>query len=129
VSRILWTVQVLLAGLFLWAGGIKLALPLEPLAGPVPVPGPFLRLIGVAEVLGALGLVLPGLVGVRPALAPLAAAGLVVIMAGAAALGLLARDLVMTVVPLAVGLLATFVAYGRWRVVPHRRRRDRAPAG
>ena len=55
----LWIVQVLLALLFLFAGGVKLVLPLDKLTGPIPVPGPFTRFIGVAEVLGGLGLILP----------------------------------------------------------------------
>lgn len=123
MNRALWTVQALLALLFLWAGGVKLVLPLEQLAGPVPLPGSFLRFIGVAEVLGGLGLVLPGLVGVGAGLTPLAAAGLVAIMAGATVIGLVAGDLVLALIPLGVGLLAAFVAYGRWRVAPHGRPR------
>src|SRR4051812_4591721 len=56
---LLWVVQGLLAALFVFAGAIKLVLPLEALtAGPVPLPGLFLRFIGVAEVLGAFGLIL-----------------------------------------------------------------------
>ena len=109
----LWIVQGLLALLFLWAGGIKLVLPLEALAGPVALPGLFVRFIGVAEVLGAIGLILPGLLGVRPGLTPLAAAGLVFILSGATVLTL-------ALIPLVVGLLSAFVAYGRWRLAPHR---------
>jgi len=116
----LWTVQWLLALLFLWAGGVKLVLPLEQLAGPISLPGWFLRFIGVTEVLGALGLVLPGLLRIRPGLTPLAATGLVIIMLGATVLGLAIGDLAMALVPLVVGLLVAFVAYGRWRLVPHR---------
>lgn len=116
----LWTVQVLLALLFLWAGGMKLVLPLDKLTGPIPLPGLFLRFIGVAEVLGALGLILPGLLRIRPGLTPLAAAGLVIIMIGATGVGLAAGDVVMSLIPLVVGLLAAFVAYGRWRLAPHR---------
>src|SRR5919108_553901 len=116
----LWTVQVLLALLFLWAGGMKLVLPLEQLTGPIPVPGLFLRFIGVVEVLGALGLVLPGLLRIRPGLTPLAAAGLVIIMVGATVLGLAAGDIVMALIPLLVGILSAFVAYGRWRLAPDR---------
>jgi hypothetical protein len=122
VNRVLWAAQVLLALLFLWAGGVKLVLPLDQLAGPVPLPGSLLRFIGVAEVLGGLGLVLPGLVGIGPWLTPLAAAGLVAIMAGATGLGLVAGDLVLSLIPLGVGLLAAFVAVGRWRLAPHRGR-------
>src|SRR5438046_10516593 len=84
----LWIVQGLLAALFLFAGGAKLVLPLDQMAGPVALPGWFLRFLGVAEVLGALGLVLPVLLRIRPFVAPLAAAGLVAIMVGAAVLTL-----------------------------------------
>src|SRR5262249_51081619 len=55
----LWIVQALLALLFLFAGGMKLVLPLEALTGSIPMPGAFLRFIGVCEVLGGLGLILP----------------------------------------------------------------------
>ena len=128
----LWIVQGLLALLFLWAGGVKLVLPIEKLAGPVPLPGPFLRFIGVAEVLGAIGLILPGLLRIRPGLTPLAAAGLVIIMIGATALTLVGGDLALALIPLGVGLLAAFVAYGRWRLAAHRASSDasgRRPAG
>ena len=72
MSTALWIVQGLLAALFLFAGVMKLILPLEKMTGPVTLPGPFLRFIGVAEVLGALGLILPGLLRIRPGLTPLA---------------------------------------------------------
>jgi hypothetical protein len=116
----LWIVQGLLGALYLFAGGMKLVMPLEELKGPVELPGTFLRFIGVAEVLGALGLVLPGLLRIKPGLTPLAAAGLVIIMIGATGIGLMVGDIAMSLMPLAVGLLAAFVAYGRWRLAPHR---------
>ena len=59
----LWIVQGLLALLFLFAGGMKLVLPIEALTEQMPLPGLFVRFIGVAEVLGAIGLIVPGLVG------------------------------------------------------------------
>ena len=120
MTHALWIVQGLLAILFVFAGGMKLVLPLEQLAGPIPLPGAFLRFIGVAELLGGLGLVLPGLLRIRPGLTPLAAAGLVIIMFGATVLGLVAGDVAMALIPLAVGILAGFVAYGRWRLASHR---------
>ena len=116
----LWIVQSLLALLFLFAGGMKLVLPLEQLAGPITLPGPLLRFIGVAEVLGALGLILPGILRIRPGLTPLAAAGLVVIMIGATVLTLAAGAVAVALISLVVGLLAAFVAYGRWRLAPLR---------
>jgi hypothetical protein len=118
MNAALWIVQALLAALFLFSGGMKLVLPLDKLTGPIPMPGAFLRFIGVIEVLGALGLILPGLFRIRPGLTPLAAAGLVIIMIGATALGLVTGDLPMALIPFVVGLLAAFVAYGRWRLAP-----------
>ena len=109
----LWTVQVLLAILFLFAGGMKLILPIAEMTKDMPMPGPFLRFIGVAEVLGALGLVLPGLLRIRPVLTPLAAVGLAIIMTGATVLTLPKGAAAM--IPLVVGLLLAFVAYGRFR--------------
>ena len=116
----LWIVQGLLALVFLVAGGVKLVLPLEALTGPVPLPGLFIRFLGVVEVLGAVGLVLPGLLRIRPGLTPLAAAGLVIIMIGATVITLMGGDVAPALIPLAVGFLAAFVAYGRWRLAPHR---------
>jgi hypothetical protein len=120
MTHALWIVQGLLALLFLFAGGMKLVLPLEQLTGPVPLPGLLVRFIGVAEVLGAIGLILPGLLRIRPGLTPLAAAGLVIIMIGATVITLVGGDLVAALISLAVGLLSAFVAYGRWRLAPHR---------
>jgi hypothetical protein len=116
----LWIVQGLLAALFLFAGGAKLVMSLDQMAGPVALPGWFLRFIGVAEVLGALGLILPGLLRIRPSLTSLAAAGLVIIMIGATVIGLVGGMVVVALMNVVVALLAAFVAYGRWRLAPHR---------
>ncbi len=66
VKYALWIVQVLLAAMFLFAGSMKLVMPIEMLADQTPLPGLFIRFIGVAETLGALGLILPGLLRLRP---------------------------------------------------------------
>jgi hypothetical protein len=120
VTYALWVVQILLALLFVFAGGMKLVMPLEQMAGPVPLPGWFLRFIGVAELLGGLGLILPAALRIRPALTPLAAAGLVVIMVGAVVITLVGGQLGGAAISFVVGLLAAFVAYGRWRLAPIR---------
>src|SRR5262245_19225412 len=122
MTKALWVVQGLLALLFLFAGGMKLILPLEQMTGPVPLPGLLLRFIGGVEVFGALGLILPGLLRIRPALTPLAAAGLVIVMIGATVITLAGGTVAPALIPLAVGLLAAFVAYGRWRLAPIGRR-------
>ena len=120
MTKILWTIQVLLAGLFLFAGGYKLVMPIEEMVKqmPVAIPGWFLQFIGVCEVLGGIGLVLPGLLRIKPGLTPLAAAGLVIIMIGATVITIQGGMIAAALFPLATGLLAAFVAYGRWRLAP-----------
>ena len=117
----LWIVQILLAALFLFAGGVKLVTPIEEMLKqmPLPLPGWFLRFTGVIEVVGAIGLIVPWLTGIGPGLTPLAAAGLVIVMIGAVIFTILAGDIAMALMPLVVGLLCAFVAYGRWRPTPH----------
>ncbi|HEX6436313.1 MAG TPA: DoxX family protein [Candidatus Binatia bacterium] len=116
----LWIAQVLLAVIFLFAGGMKLVMPIEELTAQMPMPGLFVRFIGVVEVLGGLGVILPWLTGIRPGLTPLAAAGLVIIMIGATVVTVMIVNIAMALIPLVVGLLAVFVAYGRWRLTAHR---------
>ena len=129
----LWIVQALLALVFLLSGGMKLVLPLDVLTEQMPgLPGLFIRFIGAAETLGAIGLILPSLLRIRPGLTPLAAAGLTIIMTGATLLtpALTDGQIVLAALPLALGSLAAFVAYGRWRRAPIRsqRARDGRPA-
>jgi hypothetical protein len=97
---------------------MKLVMPIEMMKGPVALPGLFLRFIGVCEVLGAIGLILPELLWIKRMLTPLAAAGLVIIMVGATVITLIGGDVAPAVVPFVVGLLAAAVAYGRWRPAP-----------
>lgn len=116
----LWIVQGLLAALFVFSGGMKLVLPIEKMTDPVALPGLFLRFIGVCELLGGIGLILPSLLRIRPGLTPLAAAGLIVIMIGATVITLAYIGIASAVIPLLVGILAAFVAYGRSRLAPIR---------
>jgi uncharacterized membrane protein YphA (DoxX/SURF4 family) len=116
----LWIFQALLAALFLFAGGTKLVLPIEEMTKQIAMPGWFLRFIGVAEVLGGLGLVLPWITRISPDLTSLAAAGLVIIMIGATVLTMMTGEIVIPLFPLVTGILCAFVAYGRWRLTPLR---------
>ena len=114
----LWIIQILLALLFIFAGGTKLYYSPEVLAamGPpnqVHLPGLFLKFIGVCEILGGLGLVLPGLFKIRPQLTSLAAAGLLIIMIGAVVVTIAGPGVGPAVPAVVVGLLCAFVAYGR----------------
>jgi uncharacterized membrane protein YphA (DoxX/SURF4 family) len=122
MTYVLWIIQVLLAGLFLFGGVMKLVVPVEELNQqmPLPLPAWFVWFTGVVEVLGGLGLLLPGLLRIRPGLTPLAAAGLVLVMIGAVVYSLAAGAGAAAVLPLVVGLFAAFVAYGRWQLAPLR---------
>src|SRR5690242_5954725 len=82
LNVILWILQVLLAMLFLFAGAMKFVIPVEEMTKQIALPGWFLHFIGACEILGAIGLVLPGIFRIRTGLTPLAAAALVVIMVG-----------------------------------------------
>jgi uncharacterized membrane protein YphA (DoxX/SURF4 family) len=117
----LWIIQVLLALLFLFAGAMKFIMPVEEMTKqmPVAVSGLFLHFIGVCEIVGGLGLVLPMLLRVKPWLTPIAAIGLAIIILGAIAFSL-QLGVTQALMPLVVELLLIFVAYGRWRLVPAR---------
>jgi uncharacterized membrane protein len=121
MNRALWILQGLLALLFLFAGVMKFVTPVEQMnaQSPVQLPGAFLHFIGVCEILGAMGLVLPGLLGIRPGLTPLAAAGLALIMVGAVVIPLVSGSVTGALFPLLVGVLLVFVAYRR-RSMPAR---------
>ena len=114
----LWTVQGLLALLFLFAGAMKFIMPIEVMTKQIPFPAWFLYFIGVVELLGAIGLILPGVLRIRTGLTPLAASGLVIIMIGATVLTVAVNGVAPALMPLIVGLLSVFVAYGRWRLAP-----------
>ena len=123
VHYVLWVFQVLLGLLFIFAGGMKLVTPYEEMVkqaatanGPI-FSHAFLLFIGVAELLGGLGLILPSALRIKPGLTPLAAAGLLIIMIGAVATTLPAG--IATAMPaLIAGVLAAFIAYGRWKLAP-----------
>ena len=70
------------------------------------------------EILGGLGLVLPGMLRIRTALTPLAAAGLFIIMVGAVVITIQTMGSALAALPFVTGALALFVAYGRWRLAP-----------
>ena len=123
----LWIAQILLAAVFLFSGSMKFIMTVEEMTKQMAMPGWFLHFIGMAEVLGGLGLILPGLLRIKPGLTPLAAAGLVIIMVGATVIGAMIGPVVMALIPVVVGLLAAFVAYGRWRVAPLRASSSSAP--
>lgn len=116
----LWIVAGLLALAFLAAGGFKLTtsradLQAKGMAWVEDFSDGAVKGIGAIEALGGLGLVLPALIGVAPVLVPVAAAGLVLVMAGAVVTHLRRGEGFAAAVPaLVLGLLAAFVAWGRF---------------
>lgn len=125
MNILLWIIQILLALLFLFAGGMKLIVPADVLMQQAPpgstqFPAMLLKFIGLVEVLGGLGLILPGVFKKRTELTPLAAAGLVIVMIGAVVISAKDHGIGAAVTPVITGLLCAFVAYGRWKLVPLR---------
>jgi len=120
MSTALWIVQGLTAFAFLAAGSMKLIKSHEDLKADEKMAwandfsAGFIKFIGAAEVAGALGLVLPQLTGIAPILTPIAAVGLVVLMAGAASTHLKRSEGPMVVPNLVLIALCAFVAYGRF---------------
>ena len=119
MNVVLWIVAILLAAAFGFAGLAKLTQPKEALlekgmAWAEDFSQPVIRFIGSMELLAAIGLVLPPLVGVAEVLTPLAAAGLVVVMALAAATHARRKESQMIVVNAVLLALAGFVAWGRF---------------
>jgi uncharacterized membrane protein len=118
MNRMLGIIQILLALLFLFSGVAKFIVPADQMTQGMPawISIPFLHFIGVCEVLGAIGLILPSLVHIKPGLTPLAAACLTIIVIGATVVTAMGGMYATALLPLAATLLSAFVAYGRWRL-------------
>ena len=119
---LLWSVQGLLALLFLFAGTLLLLTPRQKLVAGAVWAETFspstTKLTGLLEVLGALGLIIPMITDVLPWLAPLAAVGLSLLMVGAVVIHLRHREYQKALLPLVVLLLAVCIVYGRFVVLP-----------
>ena len=117
MNIVLWIIQILLVLLFLFAGITKLFPTIIPMPPPPPnawiPPMWFLKFIGLCEVLGALGLLLPGLFRRYQYLTVWAAIGLLIIMIGAVVTSVMTMGAVAAVLPLIAALLLVFVVYGR----------------
>ncbi len=119
-NPLLWVLQGLLAALFLFAGMAKLTMPTQTRASLSGLSGVFMRFIAVSEVVGAFGLILPGLLRLRSRLTPLAAAGLAIIMIGAIIVTLARQGIAPALFPMFVGSLLTIVIRFRWGHTPRR---------
>jgi uncharacterized membrane protein YphA (DoxX/SURF4 family) len=117
----LWIVQILLAAMFIFAGVTK-AFRYEYAQATLPwvkdIPRGLTNFIGVSELLGGLGLLLPALTGILPWLTPLATAGLALIQLLAMGFHTTRREWPAIGFNTVLLLLAVFVAYGRFVIVP-----------
>jgi putative oxidoreductase len=114
----LWVAQVLLFAVFMFTGLMKLLTPIPQMAQSAPwvadLPA-LVRFIGLSEVAGALGLILPSVTRVKPQLTALAALGLATIMVLAAGFHLMRGEYVSILTVVVLGAIAMFVAWGRSR--------------
>jgi putative oxidoreductase len=118
----LWVVQILLAVLFLMTGAMKAFMPLDEVAKTMrwvaDVPVGLVRFIGLAELAGALGLILPSATKIQPKLTPLAALGLAVIVLLGAILHFTRGEGALTPLNFILAAMAAFVAWGRTQKAP-----------
>ena len=118
----LWVIQSLMAAAFLLAGSMKLLMPMDQIVEQMPfaatVPAVLVRFIGIAEITGAVGLVAPALLRIKPWLTPLAASGLGVVMAMAAGLHLARQEYMSIGITGLFFALLMFVAWGRFKAEP-----------
>jgi hypothetical protein len=120
----LWVLQALLAIAFLAHGWLFLSPPADMVALMNSVIPPAFRIfIGVAEVLAAVGLTLPGITRILPWLIPSAAAGLMIVMTAATVFHILRGEVTSALTTTVLLALVTFVAYMRWKVLPIEPRR------
>lgn len=119
MNIVLWVLQVLLAAAFLAHGWLFLW-PSPEIAEQMnaALPRWFQLFLGVAEVLAAVGLTLPGLTRILPWLVTWAAGGIMIVMVSATAFHLMRGEMSSAAITLLLLVMATFVAYMRHRVLP-----------
>ena len=124
MNILLWVLQVLLALVF-FAHGLMLLSPPAAIAAQLnaSLPRWFQVFLGVAEILAAVGVTLPGISRIQPWLVTAAAAGIMIVMISATIFHLMRGEVSSAVTTLVLLALATFVAYMRSRVLPIRERR------
>lgn len=119
MNILLWVLQLLLAAAFFAHGWLFLFPPAAMVEQMnASLPRWFQVFLGIAEVLAAVGLTLPGLTRIQPWLVPAAALGVMVVLVSATFFHLVRGEISSAVITLGLLAVATFVAYMRWRVVP-----------
>ncbi|GAB4044511.1 DoxX family protein [Spirosoma litoris] len=118
----LWIIQVILAATFIWAATMKLFQPIDELANMWPwvgqIPVAFVKLTGLIDLLGAVGLILPAWLRIKPQLTPIAALGTVVLMICASIFHITRGEASVIGVNIVFAVLAAFIAWGRFTKAP-----------
>ena len=119
---ILWVAQIILGGMFIMAGMMKSTQPIVDLSKSVPwtanVPLALVRFVGVSELFGGVGLILPSLLRIKPILTPIAAIGILLIMVFALVYHVMNGEINVIGINIAFGLVAAFIAWGRLKKAP-----------
>lgn len=119
MNIVLWILQVLLASVFLWHGWLYFSPPAELVEiMNAQFSQGFRMFIGVAELLGAVGLILPSITRILPWLTPIAAVGLTIVTGSACVYHLSRGEVGTAIFPLILCALAIFIAYTRWKIKP-----------
>jgi uncharacterized membrane protein YphA (DoxX/SURF4 family) len=118
MNVLLWILQILLAAVFLAHGLFFLAPPASMLELLKPIPVAFRLFLGVAEVLAAVGLTVPGITRIQPMLVSWAAASVMIIMIGATVFHVSRGEVSSATTTIILLIMATYVAYMRWKVKP-----------
>ncbi|GAB3557682.1 DoxX family protein [Spirosoma fluminis] len=122
IHNMLWVAQVSLAASLVWAAGMKLVQPVDKLSAMWPwvgqVPAALVKFTGLVDLLGAIGLILPSLVRIKPKLTPIAAIGIIVLMLCASIFHIGRGEASGIGVNIVFAIIAAFVAWGRLRKVP-----------
>jgi uncharacterized membrane protein YphA (DoxX/SURF4 family) len=121
MNIILWIAQCILAAIFLMAGVMKSTTPIEQLSAQLPWVKDFPQLerfIGISELLGGIGLLLPSILRIKPILTPFAALGIIAIMLLASAYHISKGEFSAVGFTLTITIIAAFVAWGRFKKAP-----------
>jgi len=122
LNAVLWIAQVVLAAIFLMAGIMKSTTPINELSQKLNWVSEdnklLVRFIGICELLGAIGLILPSLLRIKPILTPIAALGFLTIMILAMLFHIVRGEYDVLPVNILFGAIALFIAWGRYKKVP-----------
>jgi len=119
INVILWIAQIFLSACFIWAATMKLFQPIDKLSAMWPwtaqIPIAMVKLTGIIDLLAALGLILPGLLRIKPKLTPFTAIGVIVLMVCASIFHILRGEACVIAVNIVFAVIAAFIAWGRFK--------------